>query len=238
MRQLSQTPAVNQRRKDDVIAHLTCGHVVAGLDDDARPFVADDHGQRERQLPCLDRHVGVAEATGPDLHADVVGSDGARGGVDDLDRRAVLVDDCCFHLTPQSIDNIGAVTSPDLAEAFNTYALDPLSGEPYEIFARMREESPAMWSEPLQAWVLTRWADVSRMLEDGEHFGPLMNQPGTSSIFGRALLQMSGDEHRRKEAIIAKRIRSPKRLTTDLDELVTELVTGHGDALPPCSGEL
>ena len=79
---------------------------------------------------------------------------------------------------------------------------------------------------------MTRWADVTRMLEDTDHFGPLMNQPGTSSIFGRALLQMSGDEHRRKEAIIAKRIRSPRRLTTDLDGLVTSLDAEHGEGLP------
>ena len=101
------------------------------------------------------------------------------------------------------------MTSPDLTDRFNAYVANPQSGEPYGIFARMREEAPALWSEPLQSWVMTRWADVSRMLEDIETFGPLMNQPGTSSIFGRALLQMSGDEHRRKEAIIAKRIRNP-----------------------------
>jgi cytochrome P450 len=124
------------------------------------------------------------------------------------------------------------VTPPDLADQFNAYVADPQSGEPYAIFARMRDEAPALWSEPLQSWVMTRWADVSRMLEDTEHFGPLMNQPGTSSIFGRALLQMSGDEHRRKEAIIAKRIRNPRRLTTDLDELVTSLGATCGEALP------
>ena len=124
------------------------------------------------------------------------------------------------------------MASPDLTDQFNAYVADPQSGEPYAVFARMREEAPALWSEPLQSWVMTRWADVSRMLEDTEHFGPLMNQPGTSSIFGRALLQMSGDEHRRKEAIIAKRIRSPRRLDGDLDELVTSLGVACGDELP------
>ena len=119
-----------------------------------------------------------------------------------------------------------------LADEFNAYVADPESAEPYPVFARMREHEPALWSEPLQAWVMTRWADVSRMFEDAEHFGPLMNQPGTSSIFGRALLQMSGTEHRRKEAIIAKRIRSPKRLSSDLDEMITQLVDEYGSTLP------
>ena len=121
---------------------------------------------------------------------------------------------------------------PDLVDEFNAYVADPESREPYEIFARMRDQAPALWSEPLQSWVMTRWADVSRMFEDTETFGPLMNQPGTSSIFGRALLQMAGDEHRRKEAIIAKRIRSPKRLASDLDDLVSSLAQEYGDALP------
>ncbi len=120
----------------------------------------------------------------------------------------------------------------ELAEEFNAYVAAPEAGEPYGIFARMREQEPALWSEPLQAWVMTRWSDVSRMFEDQECFGPLMNQPGTSSIFGRALLQMSGDEHRRKEAIIAKRIRSPKRLSSDLDEMITQLCEEYGATLP------
>lgn len=120
----------------------------------------------------------------------------------------------------------------DLTDDFNAYVADPMASEPYEIFARMRAEAPALWSEPLQAWVMTRWEDVSRMFEDSDNFGPLMNQPGTSSIFGRALLQMTGDEHRRKEAIIAKRIRSPKRLTGDLGQLIDDLTTEYGDQLP------
>jgi cytochrome P450 len=122
--------------------------------------------------------------------------------------------------------------SSALAGEFNAYVTAPDGGDPYPLFARMRDEAPALWSEPLQAWVMTRWPDVTAMFEDADTFGPLMNQPGTSSIFGRALLQMTGDEHRRKEAIIAKRIRSPKRLAADLNDLITQLVMESGDALP------
>ena len=124
------------------------------------------------------------------------------------------------------------MSSTDLTEEFDAYAADPDAGDPYEIFARMREEAPALRSEQLQSWVLTRWVDVTRMFEDDDTFGPLMNQPGTSSIFGRTVLHMSGHEHRRKEAIIARRIRSPKRLAADLDVLVRSLVSEHGDGLP------
>jgi cytochrome P450 len=130
--------------------------------------------------------------------------------------------------------------SAALTDEFNAYVTQPEGGDPYPIFARMRDEAPALWSEPLQSWVMTRWADVSRMFEDTETFGPLMNQPGTSSIFGRALLQMDGDEHRRKETIIAKRIRSPRHLTGSLEDMINTLVAEAGADLPvaPATADL
>ncbi|WP_420638886.1 cytochrome P450 [Candidatus Poriferisocius sp.] len=119
-----------------------------------------------------------------------------------------------------------------ITEQFTAYLADNEGADPFPIFARMREDAPALWVEPLQAWVLTRWDDITNMLEDGESFGPLMNQPGTSSIFGRAILQMSGDEHRRKDAIIAKRLRSPRQLGSTIEEIVSGLVQEYGQRLP------
>ena len=122
--------------------------------------------------------------------------------------------------------------STTVTEDFISYLRDNEAVDPYPVFERMRDEAPAMWVEPLEAWVITRWPDVSGMFEDAETFGPLMNRPGTSSIFGRALLQMSGDEHRRKDAIVAKRIRSPRHLSGGIDGLINRLVGEYGDALP------
>ncbi|WP_419918018.1 cytochrome P450 [Candidatus Poriferisocius sp.] len=119
-----------------------------------------------------------------------------------------------------------------ISESFTAYLTANEGADPFPIFDRMREEAPALWSEPLQAWVLTRWDDITAMLEGGDRFGPLMNQPGTSSIFGRAILQMSGDEHRRKDAIIAKRLRSPRHLGSTIEEIVSGLVHEYGDRLP------
>lgn len=119
-----------------------------------------------------------------------------------------------------------------ITEDFNAYLTDNVGADPYPIFRRMREDAPVLWAEPLQAWVLTRWDDITTMLEDGESFGQLMNQPGTSSIFGRAILQMSGDEHRRKDAILAKRLRGPRYLGSTIEEIVSGLVREYGDQLP------
>ena len=125
------------------------------------------------------------------------------------------------------MSNIESIT-----EEFTAYLDDNVGADPFPIFGRMREEAPALWIEPLQAWVLTRWEDITSMLEDGESFGPLMDQPGTSSIFGRAILQMSGDEHRRKDAIIAKRLRGPRYLGSTIEEIVSGLVHEYVDELP------
>ena len=119
-----------------------------------------------------------------------------------------------------------------IAEDFADYLADNVGADPYPIFRRMRDQAPVVWVEPLQAWVLTRWDDITAMLEDGDSFGPLMNRPGTSSIFGRAILQMSGDEHRRKDAILAKRLRSPRHLGSTIEEIVCGLVREYGDELP------
>ncbi len=123
-------------------------------------------------------------------------------------------------------------TQTSVSDDFAAYLADNVGADPFPIFHRMREEAPALWVEPLQAWVLTRWDDITTMLEDGEKFGPLMNQPGTSSIFGRAILQMSGDEHRRKDAILAKRLRSPRHLGSTIEEIVSGLVQEYGEQLP------
>ena len=119
-----------------------------------------------------------------------------------------------------------------VASAFASYLGANVGADPYPIFRRMRDEAPAIWVEPLQAFVLTRWDDITAMLEDAANYGALMNRPGTSSIFGRAILQMSGDEHRRKDAILAKRLRSPRHLGSTIEEIVSGLVQEYGEQLP------
>jgi len=55
---------------------------------------------------------------------------------------------------------------------------------------------------------------------------------GSSAIYGRTILHMSGDEHRKKSAILARRLRSPKRLTGDVGEMIREIVQTSGETLP------
>jgi cytochrome P450 len=114
--------------------------------------------------------------------------------------------------------------------------LDGDGPDPYPVYARLRSEAPVAWSPAMNAWVVTRWDDVTRALEDEEYFGPRFAEMSSSAIYGRTILHMSGTEHRRKVAILAKRLRSPKRLNTDLRDLVVELVEGCGTQIEPAPG--
>ena len=114
-------------------------------------------------------------------------------------------------------------------EAFATGATAP---DPYPIFARLRERSPVVWSDVLQAWLVTRWVDVTRCFKESASFGPLAAGAGSSAIYGRTILHMTGDEHRRKAAIVARRIRNRRELRGPLRERVEGLVAELAGALP------
>lgn len=121
-------------------------------------------------------------------------------------------------------------TSP-LAE-LEAHAGGPATGDPYPILARLRAESPVVWSEPMQAWLVTRWAEVTHCFKDARAFGPLASGSGSSAIYGRTILHMTGDEHRRKAAIVARRIRNRRELRGTLRERIGALVEELGADLP------
>ena len=99
----------------------------------------------------------------------------------------------------------------------------------HDLYRRARHDAPIFWSESASAWVLTRHGDVRRLLEDEETFAVLSGGAG-ASIHGRTVLQMRGDEHRRKNAIIARGIRNTRRLAgpvaEHLDAISAELIAG------------
>lgn len=118
-----------------------------------------------------------------------------------------------------------------LAE-LESFATGGVELDPYPVFARLRAESPVVYSEVLQAWLVTRWADVTRCFKDAAVFGPLTSGTGSSAIYGRTILHMTGDEHRRKAAIVARRIRNRRELRGGLGERVRALVEELGADLP------
>lgn len=102
----------------------------------------------------------------------------------------------------------------------------------YSTFARLRADAPVVFCPPVDGWVVSRWADVTRVFEEADSFVPMAAGAGSSGIYGRTILHMTGAEHRRKAAILGRRMRSPKRLDGDIGDLVRQLVAEHGDRLP------
>jgi cytochrome P450 len=122
-------------------------------------------------------------------------------------------------------------TDTPLAE-LEAFAAAPGVTDPYPIFARLREQSPVVWSDALQSWLVTGWAEVTRCFKDAATYGPLTAGVGSSAIFGRTLLHTTGDEHRRKAAIVARRIRNRRELRGNLGERVRALVAALVAELP------
>lgn len=102
----------------------------------------------------------------------------------------------------------------------------------YPVFDRLRNEAPVVFCAPIDGWIVSRWSDVTRVFEDTEHFQPMAAGAGSSAIYGRTILHMTGTEHRRKAAILGRRMRSPKRLGGDIREMVCSIVAESGDQLP------
>src|SRR4051794_27458650 len=54
--------------------------------------------------------------------------------------------------------------------------------DPYPTYHRLRSFAPVFWAEPLQAWVLTRYSDVSALLRDGVRFSSARTQSAVARI--------------------------------------------------------
>ena len=109
-----------------------------------------------------------------------------------------------------------------------------LGGRPADtggIYARARAEAPVFWSDATEGWVVAKRDDVMRVLTDEDHFVPLSAGAGSSASHGRTILHMSGEEHRKKLAPIALRIRRPATLNGEIGDLIEELTAGLMDEI-------
>jgi pulcherriminic acid synthase len=103
---------------------------------------------------------------------------------------------------------------------FEAFVAEDTSVDRWELYASCREGLPIFRSEALDAYVLTRHADVLTVLRDHEVFATLDGGPG-STVYGRSILQMRGTEHAKKSGVAAKRLRSSKA-AQDMEGFVRE----------------
>src|SRR5436305_6474732 len=101
-----------------------------------------------------------------------------------------------------------------LADEFNQVVASRFTGDRFELFAKLRADAPMFFSAGLQAWVVSRHADVQHVLYD-EWFGRTTEGPGMSILQG-GFEAWSGHEHSRKMGLVARRIRKPRAVAQDV----------------------
>lgn len=86
------------------------------------------------------------------------------------------------------------ILSPEFAE------------NPYSAYRIMLEESPLLWHEPMQSYIVSRYDDVARAFKEPvfttDNYGWQLEP-----VHGRTILQMSGREHAVRRALVAPAFR-------------------------------
>lgn len=122
-------------------------------------------------------------------------------------------------------------TQQQLVSDFTALVDDDPRLERQAVFARLRRELPIFRSERLDAWVVSRHADIKQVLNSESLYQPPLAGAGASA-FGRSFMQMSGREHAKKVGIVAREMRTQRALRERLTDLVHEIAVRQADALP------
>jgi len=111
--------------------------------------------------------------------------------------------------------------------------LDELDADPYPVYARLRREEPVSLLPELSQWLVTRWSDVRRVLEDAETF--TTDVPGSPALRlcgGRPMLLREGADHDDiREAFIHDY--DPHRVNDYVDTIVRPHAEKLADELAP-----
>jgi cytochrome P450 len=99
-------------------------------------------------------------------------------------------------------------SSNDLFDRFEAFVQEDASIDRWAVYRDCRQ-APIFYSPTLDAWVLTRYDDVLRVLKEGDRFSTLDKGPG-STVYGRTILHMRGDEHTKKSRIAARQLQSQR----------------------------
>ncbi|MEO5730107.1 MAG: cytochrome P450, partial [Byssovorax sp.] len=111
--------------------------------------------------------------------------------------------------------------------------------DPYPIYARARREEPVFFSQKLDAWVVTRYSDLTAVLRDNVHFssvGSLESQPElapevlailrTGYVEFLSLVQSDPPDHTRIRTVFNKAFAAPRiaALESYIREVANELI--------------
>jgi len=117
------------------------------------------------------------------------------------------------------------------------YDVDFSTGQPYAIWERARRECPVIRTETSglgdrPTYHVTRFADVERVLRDGESFSSSINAEHIGQYMGELILAMGGAEHRAYRNLVAHAFRASALERWDA-QLIRPTVTRLLDAIAP-----
>ncbi|TKG64513.1 cytochrome P450 [Prauserella endophytica] len=78
--------------------------------------------------------------------------------------------------------------------------------DPYSAYRIMLEDSPLIWHEPMQSYIVSRYEDVARAFKEPAFTTDNYNWQ-LEPVHGRTILQMSGREHAVRRALVAPAFR-------------------------------
>jgi cytochrome P450 len=124
------------------------------------------------------------------------------------------------------------MTKPKLE--FNPYSQEYFD-DPYEIYRRMRDETPIYYDEEDDYYALTRHADVAAALKDHESFsstrGCHLNMIKSGTGFQKSIIFMDPPEHRFMRSLLNKAF-TPRAIQSQHDTVV-ELVEHYLSKVNP-----
>jgi pulcherriminic acid synthase len=126
---------------------------------------------------------------------------------------------------------MSAATDSDLRHQFDAVVAGRPTRDRHEVFARLREELPIFFSDATGAWVVSRYDDVTRVLQDPGAFVPITEGPG-ASVFGGGFFHWRGREHNKKAGIVGRRLRSARAVRDELAGKVSEIAVRLAGELP------
>lgn len=83
---------------------------------------------------------------------------------------------------------------------------EEFAAAPYPAYRIMREESPLIWHEGMQSYIISRYTDVRRAFKD-EVFTTANYDWQLEPVHGRTILQLGGREHAVRRALVAPAFR-------------------------------
>lgn len=112
-----------------------------------------------------------------------------------------------------------------------------ISEDPFEYFARLRDDAPVLWNARHKAWLVARYSDVAAALQNdafgSDRVGPYFDRvkiadrerlEGLISILGRWLVFLSPPDHTRLRGLVHKSF-TPRRVNA-LRGRAEEIATG------------